>query len=361
MKRFTALAALVAVALLAVACGSSDDDGGGASTAGGAAAPAVEGGRGTLGVVAIDLQNSFFVKMKKAGDEAAADYGVKANWQSAQGSVERQISIVESMIRQRVGAILVDPIDKNALKPVIAKATAAGIPFISMGNKVEGDGNHNTLYPDYEDMAQVARALATSIGGEGEVGMLVGGRGNFVSDTRERGFVDTLRREFPEIEVVSVQPTDFEAAKATDVATTWATTYPNLKGFSCTSDYLCLAAQSALQNAGMQPKFAGHDGDAEMAPFLEDGSMVLDVLTGGERVGYWNIAVAARLAAGRRLPTDLYMPTYLIAGEQNAADLAEDGLELETVTPARAEQVAQDYRAEFGPDEPDAAMTVGEQ
>ena len=133
--------------------------------------------------------------MKQAGDKAAKDYGVKATWQSAQGSVEKQVSLVENMIRQKVGAILIDPLDKNAIKPAIAKATKAGIPVITMGNKVEGDGNYNTLYPDSENMAADARALAKSIGGSGEVGLLVGSRGNFVSDTREKAFTDTLGQE----------------------------------------------------------------------------------------------------------------------------------------------------------------------
>src|SRR5262249_7684677 len=48
-----------------------------------------------LGLAAIDLQNSFFVRMKEAGDTAAQDYGVKATWQSAEGSLEKQVAIIE--------------------------------------------------------------------------------------------------------------------------------------------------------------------------------------------------------------------------------------------------------------------------
>lgn len=356
---------LFLVAVLAVgvaACGSDDettsDDGAAAeqpaSDEGGS--EEIQGGKNTLGVVAIDLQNAFFVRMKKAGDEAAEDYGVKATWQSAQGSVERQISIVENMIRQKVGAILIDPLDKNAIKPAIAKATKAGIPVITMGNKVEGDGNYNTLYPDAENMAANARALAKAIGEEGEVGLLVGSRGNFVSDTREAGFVDTIKKEFPNVKVVSVQPTDFDAAKAADIATTWSTSNPDMKGFACISDSLCLAAQSALQSAGMDLKFVGYDGDAELHPFIDGGQMIMDVLTGAERVGYWNIAVGARLVKGAKFDTDLFLPTFFVS----ASDIPQQ-LGLETITPQEAEQQAQGYREQFGPDQGDDAMSVGEQ
>src|SRR5690606_30354592 len=74
-----------------------------------------------LGLAAIDLQNSFFVRMKEAGDVATSDYGVKATWQSAEGSLEKQVGIIENFINQGVSAILIDPLDKNAVVPVIKK------------------------------------------------------------------------------------------------------------------------------------------------------------------------------------------------------------------------------------------------
>ena len=171
-----------------------------------------------LGVAAIDLQNSFYVRMKEAGDVAASDYGVKSTWQSAEGSLEKQVGIIENFVNQGVSAILIDPIDKNAVVRVIEKATAAGIPVITMGNKVEAGENYSTLYPDYNNMAMVARAIGTSLGGEGEIALLVGSRGNFVSDTREKGFVDTMQKEFPNIKIVGVEPTGWDAAKATNAA-----------------------------------------------------------------------------------------------------------------------------------------------
>jgi ribose transport system substrate-binding protein len=293
--------------------------------------------------------------MKEAGDEAAEEYGVKASWQSAQGSVEKQVSLVENMIRQKVGAILIDPLDKNAIKPAIAKAADAGIPVITMGNKVDGDENYNTLYPDEENMAADARVLAKAIGEEGEVALLVGSRGNFVSDTREEAFRKTLKEEFPKVDLVSVQATDFDPAKAADIATTWSTSYPDLKGFACISDSLCLSAQSALQSAGKDVKFVGYDGDKEMVPFLESDQMVMDVLTGAERVGYWNIAVGARLLKGAKFDRDLFLPTYFIS----ASDIPKQ-LGIETISPDEGQEAAQDYKAQLGPQKPDSAMTAAQ-
>ncbi len=311
-----------------------------------------------LGLAAIDLQNSFFVRMKEAGDTAATDYGVKTTWQSAEGSLEKQVAIIENFINQKVDAILVDPLDKNALLPVIKKAEAAKIPVTTMGNKVEGGWNTSTLYPDQENMSMVARALGQTLGGEGEVGLLVGTRGNFVSDTREKAFTETLAKEFPNIELVGIQPTGWDSAKATDAAQTWLTTYPDLKAVGCISDPMCLAASAVAQAMDRKLLYAGYDGDEEMHPLLADGSMVMDVLTGAYRVGYWNIAVAARLAKGEAMPKDLYMPTYFVTSDATAQALAGKELKFEQITPEAATKAAKAYTEQLGPKQPTSAMTV---
>ena len=311
-----------------------------------------------IGVVAIDLQSSFFVRMKEAGDVAAKDYGVTTSWQSAEGSLEKQVSLIENLISQHASAILVDPLDKNALIPVLKKAQAAGVSVITMGNKVEAGGNYSTLYPDAPDAAETARALARAIGGKGEVALLIGARGNYVSDTREKGFSDTLAKEFPGVKVVGIQPAGWDPSKAADVAQTWLSTYPDLKGIWCMSDTMCLGASSVAESAGKTLKIAGFDGDAEMAPLFASGSMVIDVLTGAYRVGYWNIAVAARLAKGETLPKDLFMPTYFVMTDGRATELAQAGLKLDHITPEKAKTVSTAYSQEFGPSKPVTAISV---
>ncbi|MVA36275.1 sugar ABC transporter substrate-binding protein [Agrobacterium vitis] len=312
-----------------------------------------------LGLAAIDLQNSFYVRMKEAGDVAASDYGVKSTWQSAEGSLEKQVGIIENFINQGVSAILIDPIDKNAVVPAIEKATAAGIPVITMGNKVEAGPNYSTLYPDYNNMAMVARAIGTSLGGEGEIALLVGSRGNFVSDTREKGFVETLQKEFPNIKIVGVEPTGWDAAKATNAAQTWLTTYPDLKAVACISDSLCLAADSVAAAMGSELIYGGYDGDAEMKDLIDSGKMVMDVMTGAYRVGYWNVAVAARLAKGEDLPKDLYMPTYFVTSDETAAKLKSAGLTVDYINTEKQAMEAKNYTEQLGPKVPASAMTVG--
>ncbi len=360
-KSFMMMAFVLCAMLLVAACGggSSDTGNNDAETKNNNAEEQATGGSGkTLGIVAIDLTNPFFIQLKEAGEQAAEDYGIKTIWQSADGSVEKQISLIENFIQQEVDAILIDPSDKNAIIPVIKKAEEAGITIITMGNKVEGDWNYNTLYPDYDNMAMLARVFGTALDGKGQVAYLSLSKGNYVSDEREAGFIETMQEEFPDIEIVGNQPTEFDTAEAQKITETWLNNYPDLDGIAFAHDPLGIAAMSAAETMGRDGLiFGGYDGELEMAPFINDGRMLLDSMTGSFRIGYWNIAVAARIVNGADFPKDLAMPTHYITSDETAKLLADKGLEFDYITPEDAEGVFLDYVNEFGPEVSDEMMS----
>ena len=312
---------------------------GSAGNEGGTAAESEEGavGKGdiTLGVAMINLSIPFFVRMQEAGTEATKDYGVRTVWRSAEDSLENQLSVVENFIQQQVDVILVNAVDDQGILPAIDRAQEAEIPVVVMSNYVEHPWSYNTLYPDYENLATQARILATALDGEGQVGFLFGSPGNSVSETRRDGFVETMKDEFPGIEVVSVQPTNYDPAEARSVTETMLTTYPDLAGLGFESDPLGLAAIDAANAAGKDDLlYVGNDGDPEMHPMLKEGSMLSDCLTGAGRVGYWNVAVGTRLARGEELDKELFLPTYFVMSDETAAMLSNKGLDIDYVTPA---------------------------
>ena len=151
------------------------------------------------------------------------------------------------------------------------------------------------------------------MGGEGDVGLLIGARGNSVSDSREAGFKDAMKEDFPGINIVTTQATNWDAAKGSDVAQTVLNKYPDIDGISCVTDPPCLAAMTAAKAAGKNEiTWASYDGDFAMHPAIEDGSLKIDVLTGAERVGYWNIALASRILKGSKFPKTVYLPTFFV-------------------------------------------------
>src|SRR5688500_18575958 len=53
--------------------------------------------------------------------------------------VDKQISLIEQMVAQRVNAIVVAPADSKALVPACKKAVDAGIVVVNIDNKLDAD------------------------------------------------------------------------------------------------------------------------------------------------------------------------------------------------------------------------------
>lgn len=338
---------LVASLLLLAACGSGT----------GGSAGSTDPNAPAIGVSEINLSLPFFVQMQEASEQAAADYGVNVTWQSADGSLEKQISTVQDFIAQKKDVILIDPVNADALVPVVDQATQAGIKVVTMGNKVAGAKNHNTLYPDEENWQRQARILGTHLGGTGKVLLLIGSVGNYVSDTRQKAFEETMAAEFPGIEIIT-QPTNFDSSTAASVTQTVLTNTPDLAGIASISDGLTLPALKIAEQLGRNIPFVSNDGDPDVYRYIDDGQVLSNVLTGSHRVGAWNTAVAARLAKGSTLDIDVFMPTYVISSDATVQALAAKGLAIDAISTAEAEQKAADYLNEFGSAKEDTAMTV---
>lgn len=306
-----------------------------------------------VGVCMIDFTNQFYVDMMEAGNVAAADYNVKVEWKSADGSIETQIAQMENFIQAGVDAIAVNPIDNDALINVCQEAADAGIPVVVMAGLVNHEHAVNTLYNDYMDTYVIAQIGAKLIGEEGKVALLYGNKGNIVSDYREAGYLDAMK-EIPGIEVIE-QPTDWDPATGQQVMQDMLAANPDIKLMHCVSDAVTIGAQQAIIAADKQADIliTSYDGNAEACDLVEKGEFVCTLLTGSKRVGYWNIKIAAKMANGEHPGENiLYLPSHMVMTEEMAAKVAEWGIGYEgmsILTPEEAKLMGEAYQADLGP------------
>lgn len=314
----------------------------------GDAAPASGEGGYTIGFILGDMVNEFYLQMMEAGNEAADDYGVEVIWQSCDSSVEKEVNLIENFILQEVDCIVLDPMDAEGVVAACNAASEAGIPVVTCANMVNADANYMTLYTDRENIERATTALCYAIGEEGRLGLLSGDAGSWVIGQREQGFKDAVAN-FPNI-TGDVQLTKYDTAVAANITENWINT-EGVDGIVSVSDVFVLASVTAAENLGAADGiyWAGNDGNMENLELLRTGRQLIDHLTGGFRVGYWNVAVAARLCAGEDLPREMYLNCHTVMTDETAAMLKEKGFETEYVTPDEAEKIATGAGEEYGP------------
>ena len=127
--------------------------------------------------------------------------------------------------------------------------------------------------------------------------------------------------------MLSIQPAGWDPVKAMNIMENWLIAYDRIDAFISATDPNTLAAIEAIKAAGREKEIAvfSYDGDPEALEAVKRGDILIDLLTGSTRVGYWNVKVAAELARGKKFDQKVYLPTHFVMNEETAASLKEKG------------------------------------
>jgi len=279
-----------------------------------------------IGIAMLDMTQEFFVNMIEGGDYAAEIYDVELIWKSADSSLDNQIAIIENFIQQEVDCILMDPYDAVGLIPVCEEAEAAGISVCSMGNYIESEAVISNLYNDREDTKVIGQLIGNLIDGSGDVAMLYGATGNFVSDERQAGWEEAMS-EFQDISCTYYE-VGWDTAQTLKTVQDILAANPDIKAIHSFSDGNTTAVAQAVEQAGLSDQIliSSYDGNIDASEAVEDGTYVCTLLTGAKRVGYWNVQVGAQLAKGEEVEQKNYLESYFIMKDEMAQKVEELGI-----------------------------------
>jgi rhamnose transport system substrate-binding protein len=95
----------------------------------------------TFVLVPKNLGNAYFDTANKGAQTAATELGVTVTYQGpATADVTQQITLLNSLIAQKVSGLAISADDANALVPVGQAAAAAGIPVVSFDSAIAAGG-----------------------------------------------------------------------------------------------------------------------------------------------------------------------------------------------------------------------------
>ncbi len=189
--------------------------------------------------------------------KAAAELGnVEVVWLGPQKEDERgrQIELVQSAIAAGVDGIVLAPLDAHALVNPVEAAAAKGIPVVIFDSAVETKTFVSFVATDnYHGGVLAARRLGEVLGGKGRVILLRYAVGSESTEQREKGFTDTLAKEFPGLTLISdteyAGPTfDSAQQKAESLLTRYR---GQVDGIFCPNESSTFGMMRALEGAGM--------------------------------------------------------------------------------------------------------------
>lgn len=275
----------------------------------------------TIAVIPKGETHDFWKSIHAGAIHAERELGnVEIRWQGPlrEDDREQQIQIVESFVAQGVDGIVLAPLDRIALKQPVEHAVASGIPVIVIDSGLESDQIVSYVATDnYNGGALAARRLGQLLGGEGNAILVPYQVGSDSTEERERGFLDTLAKEFPGIRVISA---DQYAGPTRESATQ---TMENLlsrfgdeaNGVFAPCEPVAFGCLRALEDAGQagKIKLVGFDATVELVRALREGKLHGLVLQDPFRMGDLGVRMMVEHLDGRpverRVPTGEVMVT----------------------------------------------------
>jgi ribose transport system substrate-binding protein len=139
--------------------------------------------------------------------KAAQDLGdVEIIWQGPTKEDDRadQIKLVQSAVASKVDGIILAPLDAKALAEPVEQAIAKGIPVVIFDSALESKKiSAYVATNNHHGGVLAAKRMGELLGGKGSIILLRYNVGSASTDEREKGFTDTIAKEFPEITYLS--------------------------------------------------------------------------------------------------------------------------------------------------------------
>lgn len=176
----------------------------------------------------------------------------------AQADPAKQFSDIETALAARPDVLVSIPsLDPTALAPAFRKAADAGVHLVFMENPANGfkpgaDYVSVVATDNYGAGVLNAHQLARALCGSGSVGVIFHAAAAPTNVLRERGFVETIQAEYPDIEIVErkgLLGPDWKGEGSSTV-NAWLTKHPDLSGVWCWFDAPCEGAIDAARSYG---------------------------------------------------------------------------------------------------------------
>jgi ribose transport system substrate-binding protein len=201
--------------------------------------------------------HEFWMTVHAGAIKAEQELGnVEVIWQGPEKEDDRvqQIQLVQSAVAAGIDGIVLAPLDARALVQPVEMAVAKGIPVVIIDSGLDSTKPVSTISTDnYRGGELAARQMGKVLGGEGKVIMLLYMVGSDSTEQREKGFRDTLAKEYPGISLLSESeyagPTSDQAQQKSE---TLVTRYRGqFEGVFCPNETSTIGMQRALEAAGL--------------------------------------------------------------------------------------------------------------
>ena len=244
---------------------------------------------------------------------------------------DQQIQVVENFMARHVSAIVLAPLDSQALVRPVHNAARAKVPVVVIDSDLKSDEYVSFVATDNYKGGQLAgERMGSLLGGSGKVILLRYAVGSASTESREAGFLDVLKSKFPGITLIS---SDQHAGATREMAYQVSQNLLNrfgreVNGIFCPCEPPTIAMTKALRDIGLaggKVKMVGFDAGSQSVTDMKNGDVQGLVVQNPLLMGYLGVVTAVKHLKGqpveKRIDTGVVLVTPENMNEPQIKDL----------------------------------------
>jgi ribose transport system substrate-binding protein len=290
--------------------------------------PAWAAGPFTIAVIPKGTTHEFWQSihagaLKAQGELNAKGAKVEVIWKGPlrEDDRDQQIQVVENFMTRHVSAIVLCPLDYQALVKPVHTAIQAHVPVIIMDSDLKSDRYVSFVATDNFKGGQMAgMEMGRVLGGKGNVILLRYAVGSASTEAREAGFLDALKTKFPDIKLIS---SDQHAGATRETAYQVSQNLLNrfgreVNGIFCPCEPPTIAMTKALRDLGLgkgKVKMLGFDAGSQSVQDMKNGDVQALVVQNPVLMGYLGVTTAVKHLMGEKVEKRIDTGVKLITPE----------------------------------------------
>jgi ribose transport system substrate-binding protein len=324
-KSVVVIAGIMVLSLMLSACGSTKEKPSSTNTSNESATTETpSAGKPTVSVILKAFNHEYWRMMVRGAKDAGEKYGVdvKAVAPADETEVEKQVSMIQDQITNKVNAIVLAPSQPTTVINVLNKAKENKIPVVF----IDSDAN----FPDKVSFVGTENYVAGKQGGDflvsklkkgDKVAIIRGQLGSTTHDERAKGAEEQLKAGG--LNVIAIQPADSDKVKALSVAENILQSNPDVKGIFATSETMALGALRAVNTSKKEILVVGFDGTTEGLKAIQSDGLTAEVAQDPYMIGYKGVEAAAKAIKGEAVDKRIDSGAKVITKENVEAALAD--------------------------------------
>lgn len=297
MKWKQGLACLLAAGMMAVAAGCGGSGGSGSKT---------------IAFVSHDTVDKDFTGALHKNIEAQGQaLGFDVETTNANMDANKQIDQMNEVIAKKPGAIILLPVEANALTPAVEKANAAGIPVLITNRDIAG-GKTAQVHSDEEQAGRLqGEYMAKHLPQGAKVVYFLGDSTQASANLRWQGFKAACLDKRPDVELLAMTDAGWSHTEALKYMTLWLKLFPQIDGVASGNDDMALGAIDAMKAAG---RFDGHvlvggvDATDDAVKAVAAGEMSQTIKQDADASGVAIVELIQKMLQGGQMEDDAKVP-----------------------------------------------------